>query len=169
MKKVIFDIKSVVPKVQVTSFHLSNPVRSIDSLEILLWQQTIHFAITKKKNYLKALRQPSQKFSAKNSSALFFQSNLYLDVLDHAVKIFSKLHGQFLRKVAINLTGLTYCFSPQPEVVYNFSEIESTFPVPISSFSTFVFHQTFKNFCYCHVIKISMPHEFFHLGNLVIY
>ena len=45
------------------------------------------------------------------------------------MKIFSKLYIEFQRKYGNKSHNLTYCTSLQPVVVYNFSEIENTFPV----------------------------------------
>ena len=45
------------------------------------------------------------------------------------MKIFSKLYLQFQRKLGNKSHNLTYCSMLQPVVVYNFSEIESTFSV----------------------------------------
>ena len=46
------------------------------------------------------------------------------------MKIFSKLYVYFQRKLGNKYQNLPYCFSLQSVVVYNFTEIESTFPVP---------------------------------------
>ena len=42
-------------------------------------------------------------------------------------KLFLKLYGSFLRKLRNKFYNLTYCSLLQPLVIYNFSEIESTF------------------------------------------
>ena len=46
------------------------------------------------------------------------------------MKIFSKLYVKFQRKLGNKSHNLTYCSLLQTVVVYNFSEIESTFLVP---------------------------------------
>ena len=50
------------------------------------------------------------------------------------MKIFSKLYVKFQKKLGNKSPNLTYCFSLQPIVVYNFSEIESTFSVPFGNY-----------------------------------
>ena len=46
------------------------------------------------------------------------------------MKIFSKLYVKFQRKLGKKYQNYPYCSSLQSVVVYNFTEIESTFPVP---------------------------------------
>ena len=46
------------------------------------------------------------------------------------MEIFSKLCVYFLRRLGNNSHNLTYCFSLQSVVVYNFSDIVRTFLVP---------------------------------------
>ena len=46
------------------------------------------------------------------------------------MKIFSKLYVKFQRKLGKKCQNYPYCSSLQSVVVYNFTEIESTFPVP---------------------------------------
>ena len=53
------------------------------------------------------------------------------------MKIFSKLYVQFLKKEENKSNNLTYCSSLQLVIVYNFSEIESIFPVPFWDYKTF--------------------------------
>ena len=50
------------------------------------------------------------------------------------MKIFSKLYVKFQKKLGNKSPNLTYCSSLQPIVVYNFSEIESTFSVPFGNY-----------------------------------
>ena len=52
------------------------------------------------------------------------------------MKIFSKLYVQFLKKEENKSNNLTYCSSLQLVIVYNFSEIESIFPVPFWDYKT---------------------------------
>ena len=50
------------------------------------------------------------------------------------MKIFSKLYVKFQKKLGNKSPNLTYCSSLQPIVVYNFSEIESTFSVSLRNY-----------------------------------
>ena len=52
------------------------------------------------------------------------------------MKIFWKLYVQFLKKEENKSNNLTYCSSLQLVIVYNFSEIESIFPVPFWDYKT---------------------------------
>ena len=79
---------------------------------------------------LKAVRPPRQKFWPKILTPSFLYSNLYL----HFLRPFCENIFKFVCIVSEQLGNkshnMKYCSSLQPEVVYNFSEIKSTFQVP---------------------------------------
>ena len=79
---------------------------------------------------LKAVRPPWQKFWPKILTPYFLYSNLYL----HFLRPFCENIFKFVCIVSEQLGNkshnMEYCSSLQPEVVYNFSEIKSTFQVP---------------------------------------
>ena len=80
--------------------------------------------------FLKALRQLSQKVWPKILTPYFFNSNLYLTFLRSCFENIFKI-------VCINKTqNLPYCSSLQSVVIYNFNEMESTFPVPFRDYVT---------------------------------
>ena len=79
---------------------------------------------------LKALGQPSQKFCLKILAPYFFlQQPLPKLPKTMLLKYFQNCMYSFRENWEIIFTNLTYCSSLQPVVVFNFSEIESTFPV----------------------------------------
>ena len=60
----------------------------------------------------------------------FFYSDFYLHFLRPCYENILKIVSKVLRKVENKSHNLTLCFSLQPTIVYNFSEIKSTFSAP---------------------------------------
>ena len=80
-------------------------------------------------NSLKTLRQLDQNIFAKKSNTFFFYSNRYLHCIrpdcENIFQIVYVISEKIVKKIL-----QTYCCSTELVAVYNFSEIESTFPTP---------------------------------------
>ena len=99
--------------------------------DVFKWLDAAKFSLDKyDDDSLKALRQPSQKVWAKILTPYFFRSNIYLQFLRPCCENIFKIVCTVSEKLGNKSLILTYCSSLQLVVVYNFSEIKSTFPVP---------------------------------------